>query len=62
MSEMILVGRQDHIIEADAAEWRRHVAHSQHQPSTPIEGTRSSSGQKNMRGHSEGRSMWMGCI
>jgi hypothetical protein len=36
MSEVILIGRQDQIIEVDAAEWRRHVAHSQQQPSTHL--------------------------
>jgi len=36
MNEVILVGRQEQIIEADAAQWRKHVAHSHHQPSTHL--------------------------
>ena len=34
MQELILIGRQEHIIEADAGPVREQVAHSHHQPST----------------------------
>lgn len=34
MGEVLLIGRQAQIIEADAVQWRRQVAHSHHQPST----------------------------
>ncbi len=36
MKETILIGRQAHIIEADAAQFREQVAHSHHQPSTRL--------------------------
>ena len=36
MQEIILIGRQDHIIEADAGPVREQVAHSHHQPSTRL--------------------------
>jgi hypothetical protein len=34
MKECVLIGRQEHIIEADAEQWRRQVAHSHHDSST----------------------------
>ena len=36
MQEIILIGRQEHIIEADAEQFRREVMHSHHQPSTRL--------------------------
>jgi hypothetical protein len=36
MSEVILIGRQEQIIEVDAEQWRRQVAHLHHQPSTHL--------------------------
>lgn len=36
MGEVILIGRQAQIIEADAVQWRRQVAHSHHQHSTHL--------------------------
>lgn len=36
MKESILIGRQENIIEADAEEFRKEVAHSHHQPSTRL--------------------------
>ena len=36
MKEIILIGRQEHIIEADAGEFRKEVAHAHHQPSTGL--------------------------
>lgn len=36
MKENILIGRQAHIIEAGAAQFREQVAHSHHQPSTRL--------------------------
>ena len=36
MKETILIGRQEHIIEADAAQFREQVTHSHHQPSTRL--------------------------
>ncbi len=34
MNEIILIGRQAQIIEADAGQWREQVAHSHHDSST----------------------------
>jgi hypothetical protein len=36
MSEVILIGRQGQIIEADAEQWRKQVGHSRHQPSAHL--------------------------
>jgi len=36
MKEIILIGRQAHIIEADAVQFREQVTHSHHQPSTRL--------------------------
>lgn len=36
MQEIILIGRQEHLIEADAGPLREQVAHSHHQPSTRL--------------------------
>ena len=36
MGEVILIGKQEQIIETDAEQWRQQVAHSQHQPSTHL--------------------------
>ena len=36
MNEVILIGQQHQIIEADAEQWRGQVMHSHHQPSTRL--------------------------
>lgn len=36
MKEIILIGRKEHIMEADAGQFRREVAHSHQQPSTRL--------------------------
>ena len=36
MSEVILIGKQEHIIEADAEQWRRQITRSHLQPSTHL--------------------------